>query len=139
LFRITDNTKKYVVPGIKPAGAPTYNPLEGGMVVTEGPHPDYYNAMVRERGEVITPGLEDTEENIAELMSQAACDHEFPRVIVYPIQGEKRKKVMDLVRNDPKRYPMFEYLEANIVGNDDLNYQSIIYKYAGRSHFTKPI
>jgi hypothetical protein len=131
--------KKYIVKGIRPAGAPTYNPHERGMVASDGPHPDYYAAMVRERGEVIKPLPDDTPEAIAELMSQAACDHEFRRVIVYPVQGEVRRQVLELVKNRPERYPMYEYAEANITNNDDLNSQTIIYKYAGQSHFTKPV
>lgn len=131
--------KKYIIKGIRPAGAPTYNPYEGGMSVSDGPHPDYYAAMVRERGEVIKPLPDDSPELIAELISQAACDHEFRRVIVYPIQGEVRRRVLELVQNKPERYPMYEYAEANIVNNDDLNSQTIIYKYAGQSHFTKPV
>lgn len=134
-----DSTKKYVVKGIRPAGAPTYRPDEG--LVETSPDPEAYNALVRQRGEVFSPVPENTPEEICERMSQAATDHEFERVIVYPIQGEKRKAVLDLLESEEGkiRYPMFEYMSANIVNNDDLNSQSIIYKYSGRSHFTKPI
>lgn len=131
--------KKYILKNIgRPLGAPTYSPLEGGMIVTEQPHPDYYSAMVRERGEVIKPLPEDTPEIIAELVSQAACDHEFRRVIVHPIKGVDRVRVLELLQNDEK-YPMYEYREANIVNNDDLNSETIIYKYGGQSHFSKPV
>lgn len=138
-YRLRNSKKRYIVKGIRPAGAPTYRPDEG--LVETGPDPDAYNALVRQRGEVITPLEESTAEEICELMSQAATDHEFERVIVYPIQGEKRKKILELLESEEGiiRYPMFEYRPANIIGNDSLDLQSIIFKYSGKSHFTKPI
>ncbi len=133
-------SKRKYVPNVgKPLGAPTFSYLEGGMVLTEMPHPDYVEAMVRKTGEVITPNSQDTPEILAGLASQSACDMEYGRVIIYPIQGESRKKVLELLQNEPYRYPMYEYLEANIVGNDDLDSQTIIYRYGGKSHDCKPI
>jgi len=127
-------TRKYILPDVgRPLGSPTFNSNEGGMVATEQPHPDYYNAMVKPSGEVITPTSEQTAEEIASLISQAACDREFPRVIVYPITGERRKDVLRLLYNQ-ERYPLYEYLEANIIGNDDLDLNSIIFKYGGKTH-----
>ena len=131
--------RKYIVRNVgRPLGAPTYNPLEGGMVTTETVHPDYLAAMLKPRGEVIVPLEETTPEEICELMSQAACDHEFLRVIVYPIEGDRRQKVMKIIK-DTKTYPMYEYLEANITNNDDLDSKTIIYKYGGQSHVSKPV
>jgi hypothetical protein len=130
--------RKYLLHNVgKPLGAPTFSFLEGGMVTGEQPHPEYIAAMVRLTGEVITPALEDTPESLASLVSQAACDHEYPRVIVYPISGKTRVEVMDLLQ-DAARYPTYEYREANIVGNDDLDSQTIIYKHAKKSHVCKP-
>lgn len=131
--------KRYLIKDIKPVGAPTYRPSEG--LVETPPDPEAYKAFVRERGEVITPLPSDSVEDICELMSQAATDREFERVIVYPIQGEKRRQVLELLESPEgkRRYPMFEYFPANIVNNDDLNAKSIIYKYREKSHYSKPI
>jgi hypothetical protein len=138
-YRITNSKKKYIWKGITPQGAPTYDPRVGFIETT--PDPTAYEALVRPRGEVYSPRDQDTPADICERMSQAATDHEFERVIVYPIEGDRRKAVLKLLESEEgqKLYPMFEYLPANIVGNDALNHQSIIYKYGGRSHFTKPI
>jgi len=138
---------------INPMGAPTYDPTAGQMVES-GPNTYAYEKMVRVQGEVIEPLPEDTPEDIASLMSCAACDHEFSRVIVYPIDPERRQKILDLLFKDatapPKIvngikcyervYPMYEYAEANVISDDSLNSQSIIYKYDKRkSHQAKPL
>ena len=134
---------------ISAAGAPTYDPSEGRMIESQ-PNQDAYEKFVRYQGEVIEPLPEDTAEEIASMMSCAACDHEFPRVIVYPISGELRQNVLKLlttkkivevngIRNETPLYPMYEYFPANIVDNDSLDSQSIIYKYAGQTHECKPI
>jgi hypothetical protein len=119
-------------------GVPTFDREEGRMVESVQ-NTDAYEKLVRVQGEVIAPMPYDTAEDIASLMSCAACDHEFSRVIVYPVTPELRTKVLELIENDHINYPMYEYMAANIVSNDDLNAQTIIYKHAGRTHYTKPV
>ena len=123
---------------INMAGVPTFDREEGRMIESQQ-NPDAYEKLVRVQGEVIAPMPYETAEDIASLISCAACDHEYARVIVYPINPEMRKKVLELVEKDHINYPMYEYLSANIVANDDLNAKTIIYKHGGRSHYTKPV
>lgn len=137
-WKVTKSKKALIVRGIKPVGAPSYDPIEGRMV-TEEQNPDAYMSFVKPRGEVIEPVLGDTPESIAERISQAACDREFARIIVYPVVGPIRKEVLDLVSNDPKKFPLYEYRSANIVNDDNLDARTIIYKHAGPSHASKPI
>ena len=79
----------------------------------------------------------NTAKDIASLISCAACDHEYPRVIVYPIEGVLRQQVLEILK-DPIMYPMYEYKKANIVSDDNLDSRTIIYKYA-YIHSNKPI
>jgi hypothetical protein len=123
---------------VSPIGAPTYNIREGRMVDSLA-NPDVLQMLVRTQGECIVPNDYDTIEDLAGMISNAACDHEFPRIIMYPIDSIRRTKVLDLIKKDHINYPMYEYLEANIVGNDDLNSKTIIYKYGGKTHHVKPI
>jgi hypothetical protein len=111
---------------------------------------DVYESLVREHKEVIEPQPGDTPEILASLMSQAACDREFPRVIVYPIDYEMRKKVEDLLKITKKVstkdasgktitsinqiYPMYEYYPASIISNEELNSKTLIYKYRRSSN-----
>ena len=123
---------------VTPVGAPTYDINEGRMVDSFA-NPDALEKMVRVQGEVIAPADYDTPIDIAGMMSSAACDHEFPRVIIYPIDYDRRVKVLELLETDHINYPMYEYLPANVVGNDDLNSKTIIYKYGRKTHHVKPI
>jgi len=123
---------------VSPVGAPTYDIHEGRMVDSFA-NPDALQMLTRVQGECIAPMEYDTPEDIAGMMSSAACDHEFPRVIVYPIDHERRVKVLELLETDHINYPMYEYRSANIVGNDDLNSKTIIYKYYKKTHHAKPI
>lgn len=123
---------------VRPVGAPTFSHSEAQMVSSDG-NLDVYEKLVRERKEVITPWSEDTAEDLASLMSQAACDREFARVIVYPIEHDLRIQVLQILESNPRVFPMYEYLPANIVANDDLNSKTIIYKFGGRTHRDKLI
>ena len=123
---------------VSPVGAPTYDRNEGRMVDSIA-NPDAFQMLTRVQGECIVPMDYDTIEDIAGMMSSAACDHEFPRVIIYPIDHERRMKVLELIETDHINYPMYEYRSANIVGNDDLNSKTIIYKYFQKTHHVKPI
>jgi hypothetical protein len=126
---------------------PTWDPKQGELEVPV--NSDAYEKLVREHKEVIEPVPTDTPETLASLMSQAACDREFPRVIVYPIDYEMRKKVeallnstievtKDGVTTRVSPYPMYEYLPASIISNEELNSKTLIYKYK-RSHNAKII
>lgn len=123
---------------VRPVGAPTFSHSDGQMIPSEG-NQEIYEKLVRERKEVITPYTEDTAEELASLMSQAACDREFARVIVYPVEHDIRVQVLQILENNPRDFPMYEYLPANIVANDDLNSKTIIYKFGGRTHRDKLI
>src|ERR1035441_2372933 len=123
---------------VSPEGAPTYNVHEGRMV-DSFPNPDAFQMLTRVQGECIAPLDEDTAIDIAGMMSSAACDHEFSRVIVYPIDHDRRMEVLRLIETDNINYPMYEYRSANVVGNDDLNSKTIIYKYFAKTHYAKPI
>jgi len=143
LKKILKQSKLPKLVKITPTGVPTWHRdsdrSECGMVETE-PNQEVYSRMVRVQGEVIEPLPDDTPEDLASLISCAACDHEFSRVIVYPICQEMRKQVMDLiVGNKDNLYPMYEYRLANIIANDDLDSKTLIYKYGGKTHFAKPI
>jgi hypothetical protein len=137
---------------IQPLGAPTWHrdedPTENRIIISE-PNPEAYEKLVRVQGEVIEPLPTDTAEDIVSFMSCAACDHEYPRVIVYPIESELRTKVLELLKakhivivdgieTEQTLYPMYEYLSANVVGDDNLNSKTIIYKYR-KSHESKSI
>jgi hypothetical protein len=123
---------------VRPVGAPTFSHSDAQMIPTEG-NQEVYEKLVRERKEVITPSSDDTAEDLASLMSQAACDREFPRVIVYPVEHERRVKVLEILEGNKRDFPMYEYLPANIVNNDDLDSKTIIYKFGGRTHRDKLI
>jgi len=113
---------------------------EGNISLASEANTIAYEKMVRQQGEVIEPLLYETAEDIAVLISNAACDHEYPRIIVYPVDSEKRSKVLELIReNENDLYPMYEYLPANVVNDDDLNSKTIIYKYGGKSHICKSV
>ncbi len=135
-----NSVKRYIVRGIRPTGAPSYDP-QACTLTSDTINYEVYDKLTRQRGEVIEPELGDTAESLASLMSQQACDHEYARVIVHPIVGPVRRDVLELLRNNPTLYPMYEYREANIVNEDkkDLDSRSIIYKHGGRSHYTKPV
>lgn len=142
------NPGKYLVKIKGTVPVPSFNPLlakESGMgLIQSASNPEVETLLVRQNNEVI--GIKDldgtnfTAEQICERMSQAAADIEFPRVIVYPISGELRKKVLDIMDTyeGKRKYPMFEYKNANITNNDDLNSRTILYKYV-RSEVYKPI
>ena len=89
--------------------------------ITDSQNPVACDMLSRQQGEVIAPMPLDTVEDIAGMASSAAADHEYERVIIYPINPEMRSKVLELIQNNKQVYPMFEYSEANIVSNDDLN------------------
>lgn len=136
-WREKRKVRKYLKKGITPAGAPTWDRESKTWSTSEAGAA--YSAIIRPRSEVIAPAPDDTAEILAGLISQAACDHEFPRVIVYPIGAPLKQCVLELLAANPERYPMFEYRPANIITNHDLDSNSIIYKYGGRTHFTKPV
>ncbi len=142
-YRWKNSKKKYIIPDVGRAyAAVTFDPRSGEILdMADSIHPDYMTALTKPRGEVIEPGIGDSVEDICGLMSQAACDHEFARVIVYPIPGEIRKQVLNTLESSEGRirYPMYEYRPANLVNNDDLDSRSIIYKYYKQSHVCKPI
>lgn len=146
-YRLTDSKKKYLIKGMSLSGLPTIRRVDGskyrdrcaeseghygnyGLQIVESEvNPLVYEGFVKPRSEVITPTLEDTLETLAQRVSQAANDMEFPRVIVYPISGQMRIDLPKFIESDPERYPMYEYWPANIVSNNELDSTSIIYKY----------
>lgn len=136
----TDSVKKYIRHGIKPIGAPCFDPYEG-MMVTREPNEAAHTLFVKPPSEVIEPGADDLVDDICSSMSQAACDREYPRVIVYPIESIKRTAILRKLASEKGKilFPMYEYFPANITNDDDLDAKSIVFKYSGPSHYTKPI
>jgi hypothetical protein len=142
--------KRKIYTTIKPVGAPTVDP-QTGLLIESQPNEYAVAAFVTQvASEIITPSVEDTAHNICEKMSQAATDHEFNRIIVHPIQGELRREVLEILKNDApsigidghektSMYPMYEYLPANIVNDHDLDSKTIIFKYANIHQGIKPI
>jgi hypothetical protein len=110
---------------IKPTGV--YSWQNNGPTISDPS--EVYEKLVRERKEIIEPLPTDTAEDLASLMSCAACDLEFPRVIVYPVEGQLRQDVINLLINQKHLYPMYEYLPANVITDNDLDSKSIIFKY----------
>jgi len=107
------------------------------VICISSPNSDAVMMLERPRGEVIEPFPNDTVEDLASLMSCYACNHEYPRVIVYPINKEMRDKVVALLNeNKDNLYPMYEYFPASIISNEDLNSKTLIYKYR-KSHVSK--
>jgi hypothetical protein len=146
LFRKIFNIKIYKIPKLI-LRVPKWDRSEAMFIAPETSIAltDAYDRMVRLSKEVITPLPNDTPEDLASLMSQAACDREFARVIVYPIDYELRKKVEELLHSTKQvivkdaqnndvttivnLYPMFEFLPASIISNEELNSKTLIYKY----------
>jgi hypothetical protein len=121
-------------------GSQRFDPESGTVITTELDSAAIESIVPKYRsGEVITPTPLHTPEDLASMMSCAACDHEFRQVILYPIDPERRAKVMELLLTDPVKYPMYEYREAGLIGKDDLNSQMVLYKYYAQSHYTKPV
>lgn len=134
---------------IKLEGAPWFNPITGEYSKGEM-NSAARDAILQPRGEVIVPTPEDTPYTLCEKMSQAATDHEFERIIVYPIQGEFRWQVLEILKTDapgigiegketPVKYPMYEYMPANIMNDTDLDSKTIIFKYSNIHQGNRPI
>jgi hypothetical protein len=132
--------KKIKLVNVTPKGIKSFDPITGLTIVRDEVSPEALQGFFKDRGEVIDPTTKESVQEICWLMSQAACDREFERVIVHPINGERRKEVLDTLQTEYGKiaYPMYDYWPANITNNNDLNSTTIIYKYK-QSDRNKPI
>jgi hypothetical protein len=137
-FLSKGKTKRKLNYKIRPIAVASYDPRDGS-VESSPINYEVYNKLTRSTGEVIEPQLGDTAETIASYVSAAAVDHAYPRIIVYPIVGPVRREVVQLIMDNPRLYPLFEYREANITNDDSLNSRTLIFKYGGQTHYSKPV
>jgi hypothetical protein len=132
--------KKLKLVNITPVGLVTF--------AADGAHQDpvdqdVISLVMKPKSELIDVYPTHTVEDICELISQHASDHDFLRIIAYPLESEFKEQILKALYSESGKlkYPLYEYELAEIIssGKEELKTKSLIFKYKDINNGRKPI